>query len=149
MIKAITLYQPWATLVAIGAKRFETRDWGPEDYRGPLAIHAGKKTDNLARFWDDPFCEVLKAAGYDGPEDLALGAVVCVASLDEVLDTNLDATILSVAKLPHEGDFGDFGPGRWAWALSNVKRIEPPITARGYQKLWDWDAPPEVMALLG
>jgi activating signal cointegrator 1 len=40
-MKAITLTQPWATLVAIGAKRIETRSW-PTNYRGPLAIHAAK-----------------------------------------------------------------------------------------------------------
>ena len=40
-MKAITLTQPWATLVAIGAKRIETRSWRTF-YRGPLAIHAGK-----------------------------------------------------------------------------------------------------------
>lgn len=40
-MKAITLTQPWATLVAIGAKRIETRSWATR-YRGPLAIHAAK-----------------------------------------------------------------------------------------------------------
>jgi hypothetical protein len=40
-MKALTLTQPWATLVAIGAKTIETRSW-PTSYRGPLAIHAAK-----------------------------------------------------------------------------------------------------------
>jgi len=40
-MKALTLTQPWASLVAIGAKRIETRSW-PTNYRGPLAIHAAK-----------------------------------------------------------------------------------------------------------
>jgi hypothetical protein len=39
-MKALSLWQPWATLVSIGAKRIETRSW-PTKYRGPLAIHAG------------------------------------------------------------------------------------------------------------
>jgi hypothetical protein len=47
-----------------------------------------------------------------------------------------------------EALLGDFSPGRWAWKLENIKRLDPPIPARGYQKLWDWDAPPEVEALL-
>lgn len=37
----LTLTQPYATLVALGAKQFETRDWGTR-YRGALLIHAGK-----------------------------------------------------------------------------------------------------------
>ena len=40
-MKVLTLTQPWATLVAIGAKRIETRSWSTK-YRGPLAIHAAK-----------------------------------------------------------------------------------------------------------
>ena len=40
-MKAITLHQPWASLVALGVKTIETRSW-PTKYRGPLAIHAGK-----------------------------------------------------------------------------------------------------------
>ena len=39
--KALTIAQPWATLVAIGAKQIETRSW-QTNYRGDIAIHAGK-----------------------------------------------------------------------------------------------------------
>ena len=38
--RALTLHQPWASLIAIGAKTMETRSWSTS-YRGPLAIHAG------------------------------------------------------------------------------------------------------------
>lgn len=41
-MKAITLWQPWASLVAIGAKTIETRSWATK-YRGPLAIHAAAR----------------------------------------------------------------------------------------------------------
>lgn len=41
-MKAITLWQPWASLIACGAKTIETRSWGTP-YRGPLAIHASKR----------------------------------------------------------------------------------------------------------
>jgi len=40
-MKAITIYQPWASLIAAGAKKYETRSWHT-GYRGPIAIHAGK-----------------------------------------------------------------------------------------------------------
>jgi hypothetical protein len=39
-VKALTLHQPWASLVAVGAKTIETRSWSTL-YRGPVAIHAG------------------------------------------------------------------------------------------------------------
>ncbi len=34
----LSLHQPWATLLLLGAKRYETRSWRT-DYRGPLLIH--------------------------------------------------------------------------------------------------------------
>jgi hypothetical protein len=41
-MKAISLWQPWATLLTCGAKRYETRSW-KRTYRGPIAIHAALK----------------------------------------------------------------------------------------------------------
>lgn len=41
-MRALTLHQPWASLIAVGAKSIETRSWRT-NYRGPLAIHAGKR----------------------------------------------------------------------------------------------------------
>jgi hypothetical protein len=45
-MKALTLYQPWATLMALGAKMIETR---PKKWKhtGPVAIHAGLYTGTL------------------------------------------------------------------------------------------------------
>jgi hypothetical protein len=43
-MKALTLIQPWASLVAIGAKRVETRGWRTS-YRGPLAIASRASSD--------------------------------------------------------------------------------------------------------
>lgn len=40
-MKAITIWQPWASLWACGAKKFETRGWATS-YRGPIAIHAAE-----------------------------------------------------------------------------------------------------------
>jgi hypothetical protein len=39
--KFLTIRQPWASLIAVGAKTIETRPFSTK-YRGPLAIHAGK-----------------------------------------------------------------------------------------------------------
>lgn len=44
-IPVLTLWQPWASLVAIGAKTIETRGWATP-YRGPIAIHAAAKRPN-------------------------------------------------------------------------------------------------------
>ena len=40
--------------------------------------------------------------------------------------------------------FGNFAPGRFGWITRNVRALEPPIPARGYQRLWDWTPPAEI-----
>lgn len=48
-MKALSIRQPWASLIAEGHKTIETRTWAPwKGYRGPLAIHASKTVDYYA-----------------------------------------------------------------------------------------------------
>src|SRR6266567_3747703 len=69
IIPALTLTQPFATLVAGGAKHLETRSWSTS-YRGPLAIHAAKgfPADAEALCEVSPFREALLALGYSRGE---------------------------------------------------------------------------------
>lgn len=63
-MKALSLTQPWASLIAIGAKRVETRSWST-NHRGPVAIHAAKGFPKFARdlVWAEPFQGRLREAG--------------------------------------------------------------------------------------
>ncbi|MGE5593799.1 MAG: ASCH domain-containing protein [Betaproteobacteria bacterium] len=83
-MKAITLIQPWASLVAIGAKRIETRSWAT-DYRGPLAIHAAKGFPKWAQelCYKEPFATLLfnVKTGYYHPWKLPRGVVIAVCAL--------------------------------------------------------------------
>jgi hypothetical protein len=67
-MKAITLYQPWAMLVALGKKQIETRSW-KTDYRGPLAIHVAKKftkeQHGLCGWFTEPFAGALQGELWD------------------------------------------------------------------------------------
>lgn len=65
-MKALTLYQPWASLIALGVKTVETRPWATK-YRGPLAIHAGKVKPSLpeTRGWIGRYCLGLWADDVD------------------------------------------------------------------------------------
>lgn len=144
-MKALTLTQPWATLVAIGAKRVETRSWSTK-YRGPIAIHAAKNLDpvggqaGLIRLCEqtEPFRTALRDY-----RRIHLGGILAVAELVDVLPTG-DHTLSRVrthGANDWELDFGDYSPNRYAWFLGNVQRIEPPINARGAQGLWTVDEP--------
>jgi hypothetical protein len=67
-MKAISLWQPWASLIACGAKPYETRHWAPpRDLIGqPIAIHAAKKIDKqAARFAEELMYGQHQPGGFD------------------------------------------------------------------------------------
>jgi hypothetical protein len=85
-VKQLTLTQPWATLVAIGAKRIETRAW-QTSYRGPLAIHAaaGLKGLGLGATEDD-----LDALCSREPFKTALAETVDITTLGDIEPQHID-----------------------------------------------------------
>jgi hypothetical protein len=130
-MKAITLWQPWATLIAIGVKPFETRSW-PTRYRGPIAIHAGKTREGLRLCEGEIDIEqALALAGYI-LNTVPLGVVVCTANLVDVLSTD------EIAKQGSTDPFGDYSSSRFAWHLVDIQPLDPPVPAAGKQGLWEW-----------
>jgi hypothetical protein len=49
-MKALSIKQPWAWLIANGYKDIENRNWWTS-YRGQLLIHAGKSLDREGEKW--------------------------------------------------------------------------------------------------
>ena len=143
-MKCLALWQPWASLIVIGAKRFETRSWSTT-YRGPLLIHAAKKWDQslLETCKDAPFCYALKdAVPFLG--DIPRGCILGVADLVECWMCDTIALIGSDAysiSLPtgNELAFGDFAQHRFAWQLENVRRFPNPIPYTGHQGIFNVD----------
>lgn len=150
-MKALTLTQPWATLVAIGAKKIETRSWGT-NYRGPLAIHAGAgfgpaggKRGYQALCAEEPFNATLTAymqaevakgiTPLEAANLIPLGAIVALVNLDYV------ERILSPHDIPDEPErsFGNYELGRYAWHLTLLRKFDKPIPAKGAQGFWAWD----------
>ena len=138
-MRTISLWQPWATLIAIGAKQYETRSWNVS-FRGEIAIHAARTANQLPIAKMKPFCDVLAAAGFTHPSMLPLGTVLCVATLVDCFRSEDIRQFLS----DQEKAFGDYGPGRYAWQLASVRVLATPIPARGQQGIWDWKVPSEV-----
>ena len=143
-MRALTMTQPWAMLVALGENTIETRSWSTR-YRGPLAIHAAKGFPADARSLcdEEPYRSVLARGGFASPDELPLGAVIAVARLVDVMAftrTSLRETRVRAARgdLPaHEADFGDFSPGRFGFVLADVRRLATPVPARGMLGLWE------------
>lgn len=150
-MKALTLTQPWATLVAIGAKRIETRSWLTV-YRGPLAIHAAKGFPKWAReFTEEPPVSVLFGMHYEYPRGEVLATCRLVACKRIVTRDHLladagssSAYVGNGEMLPPTGQelsFGDYTHGRYAWIFEDIKPLPRPIPAKGALGLWDWEEP--------
>jgi hypothetical protein len=148
-MKAITLYQPWASAIACGLKTHETRSWSTK-HRGFLAIHASKSVPKKVR--DDPsydalYQEVMDASYGDEPM-LPTSCIVTVCWLSDCVPT--EAVTCKTSPYPfeiakNEISFGDYSPGRFAWRLlrSIKDRMFTPIHCAGHRGLWD--IPPELI----
>lgn len=156
---AATLWQPWASAVAVGFKLWETRSWmAPRGlWGGLIAIHAGKAPvsmmhmyalyDKLPKLREHPLFNP------DAVEDLPRGVVVATATLVDcvrstwsgfdphssdcqMLWTHEDETGDEI--LEHDDGWGDYSQGRCVWRLGGIEALDPPIPARGRQGIWHW-----------
>lgn len=137
-MKAVPLWQPWASAIAAGLKKVETRHWSTK-HRGRLAIAATKNTpggeDDFFEGLDHFEAAAFAQIGIGTKADLPRGAIVCTCDLiDCVLMT--PALIASTSAL--EKEWGLWEVGRYAWLLDNVVWLKQPIPVRCGRSLWDW-----------
>lgn len=126
-MKALSLWQPWATAIAVSVNTIETRHWSTR-YRGPLLIHAAKHRDPMQR----EFTESEQAIGRL-PMIIPFGAIVAICELVDVRPTHaLGRKVSATERL-----YGDYAPGRFGWLLDNVRAFDEPIPYRGRQALFD------------
>lgn len=134
-IKAISLYQPWASLIAVGAKKYETRSWTTR-YRGPLLICASANEKAAKIAYNDPIFRLV-ANHYIRCAFLPYGQAVAIVDLTDCLTTIwLTGWPEKYPLSANEKLFGDFSTGRYAWRLENVRTIEP-FPVKGRQGLFE------------
>lgn len=136
-MKAITLWQPWASAMAKGLKLNETRGW-PTNYRGLIAICAAKRKPT-AKDISPELAFILwevreRFLGYnaniqDLVENLPLGKVVCVVEIYDCVKTDDEAPICN----DMEYALGNYSPGRFAWRTKNCKALDYPVSVVGRQ----------------
>lgn len=112
MLRALSIRQPWAWAIAAGHKRVENRSWRVS-YRGPLAIHAARVLEAQA------YARCERLAGRRVPSNLALGAIVAVAHLVDIVMRSDDPWF----------------EGPWGWVLDDVMPICP-VMCPGQQQLF-------------
>jgi hypothetical protein len=150
-MKAISLWQPWASLVAFGEKRWETRG-RLTHFRGKLAIAATASAPKRARLFEEFLLVRQALAKHMSPLKVVQhlrqtrGHILAVVDVVDCIPTGewTRQYCSRGAKFPHptfaeskqEIAFGDYGPGRFAWKLENIKRLNVPVPCLGGQFLW-------------
>lgn len=150
-MKAISLWQPWASLWCSDRKIHETRHW-PTNHRGWLAVHAAKKKTAAAiekgaaasRDADlAAFLELLRDEyGGHWAMELPLGAIVGVVNIVDCVPTE------KIVWTPDEFDdrlCGDFSESRFAWRRAEYRLLPHPIPYIGRQGMFD--VPDEALGL--
>lgn len=143
-MKVLTVWQPWAQLLAAGHKHNETRSWRT-NYRGEILIHAAQKDPlfGITRMPEEGWLNALKAFGFSEAfnrfQKFPTGAIIGKAKLTDC--KLIDEAYYQFTKdlCPEEFLYGDFTPGRYAWVFEEPELFKNPLPVSGRQGLWNWE----------
>lgn len=153
---ALTIWQPWASLIIAGAKPYEFRGWAaPRALHGRrIGIHAGARKPVVAE---------LRALRLQlrGPNNSGLIAAIALPLLERwtqdpaslprssMLGTAVLGAPVKAYEIPeyagafvNDSDRDD--QANFAWPLTEIERFEPVVPARGAQGFWPWTMPDDV-----
>lgn len=168
-IKAISLWEPWASLIATGAKTVETRSWHTK-YRGELLICAAKKRDkeSLELLKKAEFANGLMPLIMNKPatnesqcvfkiheavnkatlEVLNFGKAVAIVEMYDCIKTEDFLFAYAIGEeseeMENEIEFGDYSDGRFAWLFKNIRRIKEPFPVKGSQGFFNVELPENI-----
>lgn len=140
-MKAIALWQPWASLWLSPAKRHETRHWATK-HRGKLLVHAAKKfikdvDSELEGILSDEF-------GGHWAMDLPTGAIIGMVDLIDCIPTEklyAGKRAFDCVDLTDEDRTdlacGDFDPGRFGWRRGTYWVFREPVPYLGHQQMFN------------
>lgn len=121
-MKALTIKQPWASLIINGYKKYEFRSW-KTNYRGKILIHAGLSLEKNKCFQNYAL-------------EYSLGAIIGEAEIEDciLIDEKLNKQI----QKENPVIYGSNHVGLYAWKLKNIKKYNEPIYIKGKLGLWNY-----------
>ncbi|MDJ0619328.1 MAG: ASCH domain-containing protein [Calothrix sp. MO_192.B10] len=130
-LKAISLWQPWASLIPLGLKHYETRSW-KTNYRGKLLIcstlNNPKHYREYLKIKDELQLPPWDETNFPHGQAIALCDLVdCIQMTAEFIEQQSETEILC----------GDWQVGRYAWKLENIQPITEPFAVKGKQGLFN------------
>lgn len=150
---ALTVYQPWASLIAAGAKPFEWRGWeAPRRVIGQrIAIHASARKVQRGEIADLLIALRSKAdistslitetaiplleRWHTAPGMLPLSSILCTAVLGQPITAITYAARHGAVAV----DSDRIDHTKWGWPLTDIEQIEPFAPAKGMQGFWTWE----------
>lgn len=123
-MKALTIKQPWASLIINNYKHYEIRSW-KTNYRGKILIHAGLTTEKDAINKIDYNLEYVK------------GAIIGEAEITDciLIDEKFNSKLGKI----NNKVYGNNHIGQYAWKLENIKKYDQPIYIKGKLGLWNYE----------
>ncbi len=129
-MKVISIKEPFATLIAKGIKKIETRSW-KTNYRGELFIHASGKQLAKEFIKNDFVLNLIKNM------DMNYGNIICKCNLVDCI--YMDEGFLNyINQNQIEYNLGEYKLGRYAWIIEDVEPIYP-MPAKGRLNIWNFD----------
>lgn len=125
-MKALSLWQPWASLWLTDRKQYETRHW-ETPHRGWLVVHAAKR---FPKDLDPELKELLEDEFGFNWDTLPTGAILGAVYLDNIIRTQ------SVTPNPEERICGNWLPFRYAWEATCAVSLLSPIPYKGQQGMF-------------
>lgn len=136
-VNVISLIQPWASLVVMGAKKWETRSRATK-FRGLIYIHSSAQfpDEYKAMTMKTPFS--LYIPDYS---QLQLGRIIGHVEIVDCIPTEKWLSMHQQTNADHyrEWQFGNYNFGRYAWELKNPVMFTLPVRAKGSLGIWKFD----------
>lgn len=124
-MKALTIKQPWATLIMQGDKRFEFRSW-KTNFRGDVLIHAGKGLDKEA---------VVRLKKYL-PDELPMGKILGKVTITDCVPMS-DEFAKMLSKENSDIYTSHSFSNNYGFQIENVEVFDTPIDAKGQLGFWN------------
>jgi hypothetical protein len=151
-MKALTIWQPWASLIIEGAKPYEFRGWRvPRSIVGQrIVIHAAARKPNRQEMW--MLLCALRTGGEYAAETCLIASqaepVLERSWMDLPLACGLGTAVIGEARngvdiarefgVTHVNDSDRDEHANWGWPLTNIEVWDRPIPMRGAQGFWNW-----------
>lgn len=165
-MKALTIWQPWASLIIAGAKPYEFRGWrAPRSLIGQrIVIHAAAKKldgEEASALWHILVNRNASADLELAAAETCLIPAKAISVLNQALEGQLTfsagigTAIIGEPRLgteiaeefgvPRANDSDRDQRANWGWPMLEVEAWETPIPMRGAQGFWNWPEPDQLI----